>query len=139
MHPRKRPASQIAIQVPDLNCSTCSFGEIVPRRNVRDVQLFPGATGPSFTNKLGSVAGNLGLGEAVRLRTHSAPRGAAATILESGGSFTTLFKGGRGHSSAYRLYLDLGSGEAAAPAPVPMEATDDERPGGQGQQGRGFS
>ena len=56
-------------------------------------------------------------------------RGAARAILEAGGSFAQLLRAGQWHSSAFRLYLDLGVEEKKAMAAVLIEASDDETQG----------
>ena len=60
------------------------------------------------------------------LVTRSLRGGAVRSSRETGGSFAQLLKGGRWRSTAYRLFLDLGAEEAAAMAPMLIEASDDE-------------
>ena len=40
------------------------------------------------------------------------------TAAQPGGAFAQLLHAGKGHSSAYRLYLDLGRGESQTVASI---------------------
>ena len=102
--------------------------------------LFPGISGPGFTDRLRTMARQLGWGRSEKLGSHSIRRGAARAILEAGGSFAQLLRAGQWHSSACRLYLDLGVEEKKAMAAVLIEASDDEAPGrraGEEQENEG--
>ena len=88
-------------------------------------KLFPGITGPTFTHSLRSMARQFGLEKAEKLGTHSIRRGAARAILAAGGTSAQLLRAGQWHSSAYRLYLDMGGEEAKAMASVLIEDSDE--------------
>ena len=97
------------------------------RRRVRTGdKLSPGVSGPGFADRSRSLDRRLGWDRAERLGPHSIRRGAARAILEAGGSFAQLLKAGQWHSSAFRLYLDIGVEETKAMAAATIEASDDE-------------
>ena len=75
------------------------------------------------------MARQFGWEKAEKLGTHSLRRGAAGAILAAGGTSAQLLKAGQWHSSAYRLYLDMGGGGAKAMASVLIEDSDE---GGEG-------
>ena len=123
------PPGSLEIHVPQLFCPTCVLWGAICRRVRAGQMLFPGLTGPLFTDKLRRMARSLGYEKAERLGSHSIRRGAARAILEAGGSFAQLLKAGQWHSSAFRLYLDLGVEEKKAMAEVLIEHSDEEAPG----------
>ena len=88
-------------------------------------KLFPGITGSTFTHSLRSMARQFGWEKAEKLGTRSIRRGAARAILAAGGTFAQLLRAGQWHSSAYRLYLDMGGEEAKAMASVLIEDSDE--------------
>ena len=88
-------------------------------------KLFPNITGSTFVSSLRCMARQLGREKSERLGAHSIRRGAARAILDAGGTFAQLLKAGQWHSSAYRLYLDLGGEEAKAMASVLIEDSED--------------
>ena len=64
--------------------------------------------------------------QAEKLGTRSIRRGAARAILEAGGSFAQLLRAGQWHSSAYKVYLDMGREEPTAASSLLADASDDE-------------
>ena len=124
---------------PQLFCPAHSFWGSVRRRVRPGEKLSPGLTGPSFDGKLRSEARQFGWERPERFETHSIRRGAARAMLGAGGSFAQLLKAGHWHSSAYRLYLDLGVGGAKAMASVLMEASGDGGPGRRASREVGMS
>ena len=62
----------------------------------------------------------------MKLGTRSVRRGAARAILVAGGSFSQLLRAGQWHSSAYKLYLDMGRDGATAVSAFLADASDDE-------------
>ena len=122
------PPGSLEIHVPQLFCPTCVLWDAICGRVRAGDMLFPGLSGPRFTDKLRNMARHLGWERSEKLGSHSIRRGAARAILEAGGSFAQLLKAGQWHSSAYRLYLDLGMEENKAMAQVMIEQSDDEAP-----------
>ena len=122
------PPGSLEIHVPQLFCPTCVLWDAICGRVRAGDMLFPGLSGPRFTDKLRNMARHLGWERSEKLGSHSIRRGAARAILEAGGSFAQLLKAGQWHSSAYRLYLDLGMEENRAMAEVMIEQSDDEAP-----------
>ena len=88
-------------------------------------ELFLGITGPTFAHSLRSMARQFGWEKAGKLGTRSIRRGAARAILAAGGTFAQLLRAVQWHSSAYRLYLDMGGEEAKAMASVLTEDSDE--------------
>ena len=121
----KYPTGSLEIHVPQLFCPVCSFWENMRRRVMCGEKLFPGITGSTFTHSLRSMARQFGWEKAEKLGTHSIRRGAARAILAAGGTFAQLLRAGQWHSSAYRLYLDMGGEEAKAMASVLIEDSDE--------------
>ena len=122
---RRYPEGSLEIHVPQLFCPVCSFWESMRRRVMTGEKLFPNITGSTFVSSLRCMARQLGWEKSERLGAHSIRRGAARAILDAGGTFAQLLKAGQWHSSAYRLYLDLGGEEAKAMASVLIEDSED--------------
>ena len=76
--------------------------------------------------ELRSVGRAGGWPQAEKLGTHSIRRGAARAILEAGGSFAQLLRAGQWHSSAYKVYLDMGREETSAVTSLLADASDDD-------------
>ena len=94
-------------------------------RTSRTARL-PRVGGESVLTELRSAAHLGGWAQATKLGTHSVRRGAARAILEAGGSFSQLLRAGQWHSTAYKLYLDMGREETTAASPLLGRASDDE-------------
>ena len=90
--------------------------------------MFPGCIGQGFTGNLRSAAGRYGWGKAEKLGPRSIRRGAARSVLDAAGSFAQVLRAGLWHSSAYRVYFDLGTEETKATASIMIEASDDAGP-----------
>ena len=132
----KYPAGSLEIHVPHVFCPVSSFWGNVRRRARTGVQVSPGLTGPGSADKLRYAASHCGWGEVDRLGSHIIRREAGQLQGDSGG-FARLRKAGQWRPSAYHLSLDTGAGEAQAMATIPIEASDDGRPGRQGPEGEG--
>ena len=124
----QHPPRSLEIHVPQMFCPTCVLWGAICRRVRAGDMLFPGLTGPRFTDKLRRMARSLGWEKAERLGSRSIRRGAARAILEAGGSFAQLLMAGQWHSSAFRLYLDLGIEEKKATAEVLIGNSDEDAP-----------
>ena len=102
----KYPAGSPEIHVPQLLCPVCSFWGNARRRVRAAGKLFPGITGPGFTDEGRSAASKFGSEKADRFGTHSIRRGAAGSILGAGGIFAQLLKAAQWRLSAYQSFLD---------------------------------
>ena len=79
-----------------------------------------------FTNRLRNLARLFGHEGAEKLGARCARGGSARAISEPGGTRAQMSRAGQWHSSAYRLDLDLGAGEAAAMSRILIEAPGDK-------------
>ena len=95
------------------------------RRVMAGERLFPNITGPTFVSSLRCLARQAGWEKTDRLGAHSIRRGAARAILAAGGTFSQLMKAGQWHSSAFKLYLDLGGEETKGMSSVLIEDSED--------------
>ena len=77
--------------------------------------IFPAWAGKTVLAEPRSTARLGGWVQDMKPGTHSVCRGAARALLESGGSLSQLFRAGRRHSSAYKLYI--WGGRARRPYP----------------------
>ena len=120
------PADSLELHVPQLFCPVCSLWPAIRASVATGGELFPAWSGKRVLSELRAFAGSRQWDRAGRLGTHAFRRGAARAILKAGGSFAQLLRAGQWHSSAYKLYLDLGREESQAVAEVLIEASDGE-------------
>ena len=116
----------LELRAPQLYCPVCHLWPAICRSTPVGQPLFPSWTGKLVLTELRSVAHASGWTQAAKLGTHSVRRGAARAILEAGGSFSQLLRAGQWHSSAYKLYLDMGREETTAVSSLLADASDDE-------------
>ena len=88
-------AGSLGIRAPQLYCPVCSLLEAHAGENARKHWLLPKLTKLEFANRLRIVARRLGREQAERLGAHGIRRGAARTILASGGTFAHLRMAGQ--------------------------------------------
>ena len=116
----------LELHVPQLYCPLCHLWPAICRIAAIGQPFCPTWTGELVLAELRSLARAGGWAQASNLGTHSVRRGAARAILEAGGSFPQLLGAGQWHSSAYKLYLDMGREETTAVSSLLADASDDE-------------
>ena len=129
------PRRSLGTQASQLYCPVRFLWGRICQRVRTGERLFPSWTGQMFTNRRRNPATRFGRGGARRLGPCSVSKGAARAILESGGIFAQMLRACQWHSSAYRLYLDLGAEEAAAISRFSIEASGDEAAERKGPEG----
>ena len=115
----------LEIHAPQMFCPAFTLWENARRRVRAGENIFPGFTGPGFTEKLGSTAGRYGWEKAGGLEPRGIRRGAARAISDAGASVAQLLRAGQWRSSAYSLFLDLGVEETKAMASILIGASDE--------------
>ena len=129
------PTRSVEIHVPQMFSPGFLRWGGVCRRVQASGRLLPNPTVQNFTARVRGAGPRIGYEKAEELGARSLKGGAIWSILESGGSFAQLLRGGQWRSSTFRLFLDLGDSEGAAMARVIIEASDEEAeaggPGGE--------
>ena len=116
----------LELEAPQLSCPVCQVWPAICRLAQVGRPTLPAWTGRSVLAELRPAARLGGWVQAMKLGAHSVRRGAARAILEAGGSFSQLLRAGQWHSSAYKLYLDMGREETTAVSALLADASDDE-------------
>ena len=116
----------LGLHAPQLYCPARLLRPAICRIAAIGQPIFPTWAGRLVLTELRSLARAGGWTQASKLGTHSVRRGAARAILAAGGSFSKLLRAGQWHSSAYKLYLDMGREETTAVPSLLPDASDDE-------------